>query len=812
MRQENLDACSQDAAATAAEMSKQAAIMAAELAKRSNVSSSSPGWLTSILVNKIIKSFQVRVHDVHIRVEVDAVVSGGPGAAIGLVCHSMCSRTQHSAAGQQMLEVRGLCMYWDRDMDMTCLGDAPLAEVAALFDTWGCAEKAESLPSVHEDDDGDIFYVAPSDDGSSSTVQHHWVLQACDVDMSGSLLSHDKSQFNLLLTIHSIPLVLEVGQIWDMFRLLDWFQVVGIRKQHVHLRPREGVAEDTRGWWRYAVNATLQRLKARRWRLTWADLRVHLGQRREYSQLYRLVLKNKVCAQDRVQLAYLESQLPVEAIMFARGVAELDEVGLSGSSSASSIHGKEAGSRAAGGWFRWGLRWMAQSKSDAPRAGQHQSGDPCAGVAAHEDQDSSDSGEENLHVSLTQEQEDFLYRLSHPSSNVSNVSNVTTPTNVPDDSEPESPASPPFEILTPRSLSDAAPAGSNRSRRAVLSARGGASRSASSVSKDCEHSRLASSAAAPPPTAGTEREREGGGSHDHAMCNLASSSFGGRAHDGEQQTDAQVEIVVQEVRVTLAVLISDDYNNDKASPPLGAQQSDLDGAPYVGIQEILTATLTGVHASSMRGDELLVKVGVEAIKVRDLITAHTCHPWLLISRPRSQLASMARGGDWYMPDDMPDEIPDDLQDSANPSPAACSNHLPEHATQPCTHTSATSDVASEDTGQMALTLEMCVKAEGHRSKEARSSMRITLNPLEARLAPETLQALASYFVPEFEYPFHEHLVLDALNSIEQGRGLLAAKLAYMVERSASGFLSLSVLFLCCCTVCRFELGSSACRH
>ena len=119
----------------AAEMSKQAAIMAAELAKRSNGSSSSPGWLTSILVNKIINLLQVRVLDIHIRLEADPFVSGGPSLAIGVVCQEVCSRNNQSVVGEQTLEVRGLCVYWDRDIDLVSLAeDAALGEVAAQHD------------------------------------------------------------------------------------------------------------------------------------------------------------------------------------------------------------------------------------------------------------------------------------------------------------------------------------------------------------------------------------------------------------------------------------------------------------------------------------------------------------------------------------------------------------------------------------------------------------------------------------------------------------------------------------------------------
>ena len=96
--------------------------------------------------------------------------------------------------------------------------------------------------------------------------------------------------------------MLEVGQSWDIFRLLDWMEVVGIRRELVHIRPDVCVTDDRRAWWRYAIQATLHHLDKSRWRLRWSQVRVHLGQRREYASLYRMVLNSKASAEDRHQL------------------------------------------------------------------------------------------------------------------------------------------------------------------------------------------------------------------------------------------------------------------------------------------------------------------------------------------------------------------------------------------------------------------------------------------------------------------------------------------------------------------------------
>jgi hypothetical protein len=93
--------------------------------------------------------------------------------------------------------------------------------------------------------------------------------------------------------------------------------------------------------------------------------------------------------------------------------------------------------------------------------------------------------------------------------------------------------------------------------------------------------------------------------------------------------------------------------------------------------------------------------------------------------------------------------------------------------------------------QYALKARVVVKGQASlpaaaRSWEPQTVVTLTLNPMEATLAPDSLEAIAAYFVPSFEYPFHEHLVIDALNALPEGAGQLAAKLAYLVKRSSSG--------------------------
>ena len=891
--QENLRASSQDAAATAAEMSKQAAIMAAELAKRSNGSSSSPGWLTSMLMNKIINSFQMRVRDLHVRIEADPAVSGGPSIAIGLVCQAMRSHSSRTVSGEQKLEVTGLSLYWDRNVKMTCVqSDTTLHEIAALFETWGGADdKAESLPSVHEDEDGDIFYVAPSDDGGSFSQQHHFILEPCNVDVS-LILSPHKSVSKLLISIQSIPVMLEVGQIWDIFRLLDWMEVVGIRRELVHIRPEVCVTDDRRAWWRYAIQATLHHLDKSRWRLRWSQVRVHLGQRREYASLYRMVLNSKASAEDRHQLSFLESQLPVDAIMFARGLAELHEVARTSSSASSSMGGPQ------GGWFRWGLRWMAQTHRRAPPATgtpsphQHSPNQPALSASSGPDAfhqpvvvDGHGAGERgveeagDLDVALTAEQEDFLLQLTHPVSAsplasqamsspepLSHSGQHASTSNLESDAHLQRPSLSPVKPRSPlrepvlengldgdtcaaQQLDATSVQGQFASptpHRPALGDEDAATRAAenappttdvgtpvaspASFDKEDVGHRAADSAASssmsPPQNVSSinstnhatsrqvdrrarERGREGRrsscarddvpaddsthgldalscvsseshaaapGSADSGQASvakhdyraLALACFGVRTQAELTHSSARVQFRVGEVRLTFSVLIAADedpvtspelFQHGRWSEVLDSDERDHgDGAggAYLGLQPIITAMLTGIHFDSFSPDGgLEMDVTVQTIQVRDLMTARTKYPWLLQSQPQQLLPASPGTGHWYMP-------ADDLEDS------------------------------SEGAGEAALKVVVrvtpardCFPHSGS-SPSASTHVSVTINPLEATLAPDSLEALSAYFVPEFEYPFHEHLVLDALNGLTQGQGLIAAKLAYLVQRSGSG--------------------------
>ena len=260
-----------------------------------------------------------------------------------------------------------------------------------------------------------------------------------------------------------------------------------------------------------------------------------------------------------------------------------------------------------------------------------------------------------------------------------------------------------------------------------------------------------------------------------------------------------VTVSVHHIALTFGVLISPDnidapggQDHDRgvlnASPVFGAGAQHHVPEAYVGLQDIITATLSGVEVGgSVSGDAVVVWVGVKTVKVRDMITPHTSHPWLILSRPLTQ--SKLGGGDWYMPAEAPHS-----PSAASPS----SNTRPRTGSMQNDNRPPTAAMSEEE---MALKVEMRVmtncqvgsgtgngsrSANGLKARGGDTCITIQLNPLEATIAPDSLAALASYFVPEFEYPFYEHLVLDALNALTEGEGQIAAKLAYLVKRAGTG--------------------------
>jgi hypothetical protein len=242
--------------------------------------------------------------------QVPSDVGGGPPCAIGVVCDTVSFRTgpctPHPTPGraalggwrrrgadagwgagedsQQVLDVGGAAVYWDRDVEPTACATLPLAEVRRLFeDEWGTGAEGDSVASVVEEGE-DMFFEAPSE---AARPKHEWLLHPADVTVSGCVLPRDGVKFSGRVALRPVAVSLEVGQMWDMFHLGDWLAGCAQRRAYAHLRPPVPVGDDPRAWWRYAIGAAADQAKRSRWRLQWSDLRVLAGQRREYADLYK---------------------------------------------------------------------------------------------------------------------------------------------------------------------------------------------------------------------------------------------------------------------------------------------------------------------------------------------------------------------------------------------------------------------------------------------------------------------------------------------------------------------------------------------
>ena len=334
-----------------AALSKQASIAAAELAKRANIKATT-SWRSNILsrvLNRIISSIQLRILDVHVRFEVSKEQTSSTSFAVGAVIQEISSYT--GSLSEKLFHMKGLAVYWDRDEKPTSCSEESVVQLAAKFSEWGInTDESSASSSVHEDEEGDIFFVARSE---GETPVHQYLLHPFDLTFTLRVLASnlpesaefEKPKYEADVRMRAVRLSLEVGQMWDILRLADWMQVCELRKSHSELRPAVKVSEDPVAWWRFAISAVSNQCRSTKW--SWMDMKLLFTNRREYSRLYLLMLSGKASSQERLQLSSLEGQLPVEQIMFSRSIAE-ELLGK---------HQPSTGSRERG-WFRWGLRWV----------------------------------------------------------------------------------------------------------------------------------------------------------------------------------------------------------------------------------------------------------------------------------------------------------------------------------------------------------------------------------------------------------------------------------------------------------------------
>ena len=154
--------------------------------------------------------------------------------------------------------------------------------------------------------------------------------------------------------------------------------------------------------------------------------------------------------------------------------------------------------------------------------------------------------------------------------------------------------------------------------------------------------------------------------------------------------------------------------------PSHADDRDEAAAGYVGLQDIVVVTVSGIQIRCWVREAaggMAVDVTAQDIRIRDLITAHSCHPWILLSRPLTPLeAHFDGGGDWYMPASAPGEAT---------------------GTGECgvvEEGRADSERGEREGSQVALKVE--VRIQGGRV--FKTSISLDVNPLEVTLVPESL--------------------------------------------------------------------------
>ena len=145
----------------------------------------------------------------------------------------------------------------------------------------------------------------------------------------------DEAKYDATLLMSVVNLRLEKGQYRHVIRTLDLFNNFERLARYGELRPKDGVRQDPRAWWRYAFNCLVWERQLRLGRFDKARLLRHLVEWTEYARLYRTKMllgaasaappahkerederREREVRQGR--LAALEDTLPLPAISLAR--------------------------------------------------------------------------------------------------------------------------------------------------------------------------------------------------------------------------------------------------------------------------------------------------------------------------------------------------------------------------------------------------------------------------------------------------------------------------------------------------------------
>ncbi|TYZ66160.1 hypothetical protein PybrP1_004999, partial [[Pythium] brassicae (nom. inval.)] len=257
-----------------------------EAASAASESSAGDSGFAARLVNKIIDNLELHIRRIHIRVEDHA--TGDHPFALGLTIESVHVQPSYVDTSKssepriyKVVELNHLSVYVNPDCDVlrsqrVDFARCSLDEFASCF--------SRSIPKRFDDRHYQHTQLYPSHQ------QHHFVLRPIDAHarlvVNRDPFDTSGPKFDLAVNVPEVALRLEDSQYCDLLYLASAFQIpdhVAKYQHYKRLRPRSAVLDAVAGeWWRYAITAVLQDVRAKRQRWSWAYLKQRREDRRKY--------------------------------------------------------------------------------------------------------------------------------------------------------------------------------------------------------------------------------------------------------------------------------------------------------------------------------------------------------------------------------------------------------------------------------------------------------------------------------------------------------------------------------------------------
>eukprot|EP00761_Pharyngomonas_kirbyi_P006243 gb/GECH01006249.1/.p1 GENE.gb/GECH01006249.1/~~gb/GECH01006249.1/.p1 ORF type:complete len:2936 (+),score=680.48 gb/GECH01006249.1/:1-8808(+) len=346
---------------------------------------SKQGGFFSAVTQTVINNIQVKIRNVHVRMEDDTTDPKNP-FSVGVTleeisAHSCNSRWEYAflPADADMVyklaKLKSFSSYMNHEDYDNILSNKSFSNVSDL----------KEIMSDMIYDSSSLNYIIEPISGQAKL----------QMQPTGSELNLKRPKFDVNVEFNQWSANLDDQQYRNLLSTVayvsNYEQFEKFRKYRPQFRP----SRDPRGWWRYACNSVLDSVKQRKKKLSITGLVERRKKKLRYIELYKRTQKVpwlseiKEGSQDKEEFDKLERELSFDDLLFFRQLANLEI--------------KEEGKRHA--------KWEEYKKKKQEKIRQKQSWFNWWGGSNNNDEDESDIEAPDQGVQLSQEQRDELYKI-----------------------------------------------------------------------------------------------------------------------------------------------------------------------------------------------------------------------------------------------------------------------------------------------------------------------------------------------------------------------------------------------------------------